>query len=84
MDAAPSQLSGDDLAAAVADFIGRFGLTFTVLHDPAGKIQRVYQTQGLPSTFIIDREGRIRQKVLGAAAWDEPQYADELRKLLDT
>jgi peroxiredoxin len=84
VDAAPSQLGGDDLEAAVNDFIGRFGLTFTVLRDPTGKIQRVYQTQGLPTSFIIDREGRIRQKVLGAAAWDEPQYADELHRLLET
>jgi peroxiredoxin len=86
VDAAPT-LGGEgdgEFTAVVNDFINRFGLTFTVLHDPTGKIQRTYQTQGLPSTFIIDREGRIRRKVMGAAAWDEPQYADEIRKLLAT
>jgi peroxiredoxin len=75
-------LGGTD-HAAINDFIQRFGLTFTVLHDPSGKIQRVYQTKGLPSTYLIDREGRIRGKVLGAAAWDEPHYADEIRRLLE-
>jgi peroxiredoxin len=85
VDAAPTPLSGPAAAGTVVhDFIERFGLTFTVLHDPAGKIQRVYQTKGLPSTYIIDRAGRIRRKVLGAAAWDELRYADEIRRLLET
>jgi peroxiredoxin len=85
VDKAPSPLtphrSPDD---EVRDFIDRFDLTFTVLHDPSGKIQRVYQTQGLPSTYLIDRTGRIRRKVLGAAPWDEPALADEIRRLLET
>jgi peroxiredoxin len=80
VDAAP--LGGAD-RAAINEFIERFGLTFTVLHDPSGRIQRVYQTKGLPSTYLIDREGRIRRKVLGAAAWDERTYADEVRRLLE-
>jgi peroxiredoxin len=82
--ATPLSLAGQYGAGVVGvgDFVERFGLTFTVLHDPTGKIQRVYQSQGLPSTYIIDREGRIRRKVLGAAAWDEPRFADEIRRLL--
>lgn len=67
----------------VADFRDRFGLTFTVLHDPSGGIQARYQVHGLPATFLIDRDGRIRRKVLGAAEWDEPRFADEIRSLLE-
>jgi cytochrome c biogenesis protein CcmG, thiol:disulfide interchange protein DsbE len=68
----------------VRDFIERFGLTFTVLHDPTGGIQRAFQSPGLPTTYLIDRTGRIRKKIVGAAPWDEPQYADEIRRLLET
>jgi peroxiredoxin len=67
----------------VRAFAERFGLTFTVLHDPGGRIQSRYQVNGLPTTFLIDREGRVRRKVMGAAEWDEPRFADEIRALLE-
>jgi peroxiredoxin len=71
-------LSGD-----VRAFADSFGLTFTVLHDPSGRIQGDYQVNGLPTTFLIDRDGRIRRKVMGAAEWDEPRFADEIRAMLE-
>jgi cytochrome c biogenesis protein CcmG, thiol:disulfide interchange protein DsbE len=67
----------------VAAFRDRFGLTFDILHDPSGRIQQRYQVNGLPTTFIIDRDGRIQRKVLGARDWDSPQFADEIRALLE-
>ena len=83
---APPSLSNPlgQLGSDIEDFISRFGLTFTVLRDPSGKIQRVYQSAGLPSTYIIDRTGRIRRKVMGAREWDDPTFADEIRALLKT
>lgn len=67
----------------VRAFVERLGLSFTVLHDPSGGIQTRYQVNGLPTTYVIDRSGRIRRKVLGAAAWDEAPLADEIRKLVE-
>jgi cytochrome c biogenesis protein CcmG/thiol:disulfide interchange protein DsbE len=46
-----------------------FGLTFEVLHNPSGDIQRLYQTTGVPETFVIGPDGTIRKKVNGAADW---------------
>ncbi|CAN5823214.1 hypothetical protein BH23GEM9_BH23GEM9_24550 [soil metagenome] len=67
----------------IAEFRDRFGITFTVLHDPSGRIQSRYQVNGLPTTFIIDRDGTIRRKLLGAAEWDAPQFADDIRRILE-
>lgn len=67
----------------VREFVDRFDLTFTVLHDPAGSIQTRYQVQGLPTTFLIGRDGRIRRRVIGAAEWDMPVMADEIRRMLE-
>ena len=84
VDAAPGVLGpfgqpGGDIAA----FVEQFGLTFDVLHDESGRIQDRYQVNGLPTTYLIDREGRIRRKVYGAAAWDEPPLADQIRSMLE-
>jgi peroxiredoxin len=67
----------------VRDFVHELGLTFDVLHDPAGDIQRTYQTAGVPESFVIDRRGMIVKKVIGAAAWDAPVTETLVRRLLD-
>jgi peroxiredoxin len=67
----------------VGRFVADHGLTFTVLHDPSGRIQSRYQITGLPTTYIIDRDGRIQQKLLGARRWDEGPLADQIRKLVE-
>jgi cytochrome c biogenesis protein CcmG/thiol:disulfide interchange protein DsbE len=55
---------------AIRQFAREIGLSFEILHDPSGDIQRVYQTLGMPETFLIGRDGVIRKKVLGATRWD--------------
>jgi cytochrome c biogenesis protein CcmG, thiol:disulfide interchange protein DsbE len=67
----------------VSDFVEEFGLTFTVLHDPSGRIASRYQAGGLPTTYVIDRDGLIQRKVLGAREWDEPPLADQIRQLVE-
>ncbi|HSJ09399.1 MAG TPA: TlpA disulfide reductase family protein [Longimicrobiales bacterium] len=67
----------------VRAFAEQLGLTFDILHDPSGRIQNTYQVHGLPSTFLIDREGRIQQKVLGPRDWDVGEDAASVRALLD-
>jgi cytochrome c biogenesis protein CcmG, thiol:disulfide interchange protein DsbE len=58
------------------------GLTFTILHDPSGKVQQTFQTTGIPESFIVDRDGIIIKKVAGATAWDAPVNVDLVRRLL--
>lgn len=67
----------------VREFVHDLGLTFTVLHDPTARIETRYQVNGLPTTYVIDRDGRIQRKVLGARAWDEPPLADQIRQLVE-
>jgi peroxiredoxin len=57
---------------AIRDFAREFGLTFDILHEPTGDIQRAYQTTGVPETFIIGRDGVIQRKQVGHADWNSP------------
>ena len=50
-------------------FVRELGLTFEVLHDPTGEIQRAYQLTGLPETFVIRPDGLIIKRVIGATDW---------------
>jgi peroxiredoxin len=67
----------------VEQFVKELGLTFDVLHDQTADIQRIYQTTGVPESFVIDRDGVIIKKVIGAAEWDGPVTETLLRRLLD-
>jgi peroxiredoxin len=66
----------------VKEWIDERELTFEVLHDQSGQIERTYQTIGVPETFIIDRQGVIVKKVIGATEWDHPTHTTLLRELL--
>lgn len=56
-------------STAVAAFMRGYGVAFDVLHDPAQTIQRIYQSDKVPESFLIDRDGRIVRIVYGAHPW---------------
>ena len=58
------------------------GISFTILHDPTGRVQQRFQTTGVPESFVIDRDGVIYKKVAGPTAWDAPQNVQLVRRLL--
>ncbi len=70
-------------STVVNAFVKQLGLTFDVLHDQSGKIQERYQTTGVPESFVIDREGLIVKKVIGASAWDGEVNQILIRRLLE-
>lgn len=72
--------------AGLDDEIIAFGreyhLTFELLHEPTGAIQDAYRTNGVPETFVIDRKGIIRKRVIGASDWDSPANRALIASLL--
>lgn len=69
-------------STAVDAFVRQLGLTFNVWHDQPGLTQRLYQTTGVPETFVIDRHGVIVKKAIGAMDWDDPVNEILIRRLL--
>jgi peroxiredoxin len=49
----------------VAEYVGETGLTFPVLLDRRGEVTARYRVRGLPTSFLVDREGRILEKHIG-------------------
>lgn len=72
-----------DDSSAVSAFAHELGLTFDILHDKSGKIQQIYQTTGVPESFVIDRHGEIVKKVIGASEWDSPVNVGLIERLLN-
>ena len=53
-----------------------------VLLDPKGAAARAWRVRGVPTSVIIDRKGRERARVEGAADWSTPTAAATVRKLV--
>lgn len=58
-------INNKDDATVAASFAREYGLTFPVLLDPQGQVSDLYTVFGLPTSFIIDREGVIQHVQMG-------------------
>ena len=67
---------------AVAPFMGKYNLSFPALMDPDGTIQSMYQTTGVPESFIVNQEGILVQKIIGPRDWAIPGVVGFFRDLL--
>ena len=54
----------------ISDFLAEVGLTLPVLLDSDLNATRLYRVQALPTTFFIDREGRIQDLTIGGPMTD--------------
>ena len=68
--------------AGIMAFANGLGLTFDILHDPSGAIRRSYDIFGVPESYLIDRNGLIVKRVIGAANWEDPVNEMLIRRLL--
>jgi len=70
---------------AVEPFLAKLGLkSVTIYLDPKSAMERALKVQGLPTSFLIDREGRLLGRVEGAAEWDAPKLLGVLKSFLDS
>ncbi|MEW8027063.1 MAG: TlpA disulfide reductase family protein [Candidatus Thiodiazotropha sp.] len=49
----------------IADWVERLALNYPVLFDRDGRLAGRFGVTGLPTGYLIDRQGRLRQRILG-------------------
>ena len=63
-------------------FLESFGVAFPTARDPEMKIASLYGTSKYPETYLIDPEGYVLRKYVGAENWTRPEIVNYLRSLL--
>jgi len=71
-----------DKTKNAADFIANKGYTFNVLMDTEDKVIAAYGVSGIPTKYILDRNGKIRFKTVGFEGSDEG-LAEELGLMIE-
>ena len=56
--------------STIREYRKELGLTFPLIADPTGKINSAYGVIGLPTTFLIGRDGRPVALAVGPREWD--------------
>lgn len=56
----------------VRRFVQAEGLDFPVLLDRDGRVREDYEITGLPTSYLIGRDGRFIGRAIGAREWDGP------------
>jgi cytochrome c biogenesis protein CcmG/thiol:disulfide interchange protein DsbE len=64
-----------DRRAAVAEYAREAGVVFPIALDLNSRVQRAYWVYGPPTTFFIDAEGVIRDKVVGPLSAERAREA---------
>lgn len=54
----------------VQDFVNELGLTFSILLDKKSDVASQYKVAAYPSSFMVDSNGRIQYKAMGAMNYD--------------
>jgi cytochrome c biogenesis protein CcmG, thiol:disulfide interchange protein DsbE len=77
-------VSVDQNAKAYSDFLKRFNVTFQTARDPEARISAEYGTFQYPETYIINREGKVVEKVISNTDWNDPERLTVIRSLLNS
>ena len=68
---------------AIIPYMKERGLTFPVLQNLSGDIQKLYGTTGVPESFVVDKRGKIALVEVGPGDWREPQKQAFIKSLMD-
>ncbi|MBT6295170.1 MAG: TlpA family protein disulfide reductase [Nitrospina sp.] len=66
----------------IKSFVDEYGLSFPILLDEKGEVERLYPSMTIPFTYIIDRQGRIVARVDGAKNWESSETFEAIEYLL--
>jgi len=68
--------------AEIEEFRREVSPSLPVLLDAAKRAYQAYGGTGVPETFLIDPQGRLRERFIGPRDWTEPRYAAAIRRML--
>ena len=88
------KLKGDDFTVIAVNqmededhvfaYIGQLQVdpSFTILFDRDSTVSSSFSVNGLPTTYLIDKQGNIRYRAIGGREFDHPEVEKQIRQLM--
>lgn len=78
-------LAADNDVEDVKAYVAEHGISFPVYWDEGGKLAaKMLKVHRYPETFLVDNQGRIASKVVGAVPWADPENVSFIENLYST
>jgi cytochrome c-type biogenesis protein len=65
----------------IEEFISEGGYTFPVLLDSSQQVYRRYGSGSVPTSWLVDPEGNLAARLVGARDWTEEKIIEAIEKL---
>lgn len=65
----------------VFQFTANYPVEFPLLMDLDSAVLAAWPVRGLPTTFVVDPQGRIVYRAIGGREWDDPELLESVREL---
>lgn len=75
-------IDDDGRTADIRRFASEFGVTYTIWHDPDQRVMPTFSVIGVPTTFLIDRDGRLVWRKTGEVKAGDPALAAALESVV--
>ncbi|HKT12655.1 MAG TPA: TlpA disulfide reductase family protein [Terriglobia bacterium] len=74
-------VSVDENENQLKQFVQQYHLSYPVARDPSAALANSYGTYKLPESYIIGRDGRVADKIIGATNWTDPRMIAFVKSL---
>jgi len=77
-------INSQETDTQVKSFLNKYKLSFTALLDSSGEVGTWFDVNAFPTTFVLDKEGRIIGRALGPREWDSQASVALFDYLIDS
>ena len=69
-------------ASQIASFAEKYRMSFPILLNPQRDVGSKYWVRAIPTSFLLDKNGVIRWKIVGGREWESPYVLSRIDQLL--
>ncbi|KAB2835653.1 MAG: TlpA family protein disulfide reductase [Caedimonadaceae bacterium] len=75
-------INEDDQVSSAQDFLNTYVVSFTILHDEKKEAASVFKPNNMPTSFLVDRQGKVVKVYSGFRESDVPALKQDIENLL--